>query len=379
MSGKKSWEVANVLSEVEKAQEEIVKNYQNSINKNLSEIDNIQKEVLNGEINKKINAVKDEKLKNDFKGYKKYFEESEKIKKEFKNVLAQRDKAIKRAGEIRNIIKNKSHYATNEYNEAVKIRQNINKCKSDILKLKTDSEKLKHKVIKLQSFIDNVEDIFQARKEFVEKIYSDVDDKFYKEEYVLLEDIAEKRDVKIPKVEYYDHYKKEKNFEKIKEGLKKVNGLIAQNKFDEAEVALNKLNDEIIKISNEADKMKEDMESGFYLALKIRDIMLDRAEFSKANIDLINGNPLKGFKVYTQNGDTINFDEVKIDDGKVVVNLDHIEGKAGTCGVRWENIKKIFNEEGIPLTDVTKNGYSVIYHSGVKRKENGQSKERGGR
>jgi len=377
MSGRKSWEVANVLSEVEKAQEEIVKNYQTSIQNNINEIANIKDEIVNNEIDKKIEAIKDENLKKTFRNYKTFFNQAEKTENELSSILKNRDKLIKRAGELRKIIKNKAHYATDEYNEAVKIREQINNYKKELANLKTESEKLKHKVMKLKSFIENVEDIFNARKEFVEKLYDDIDNKLYEEAYTLVENIAERKTTKVSKVDYYDHYKKEKNFDKFEKELENIQKLINNNEFDKAEEKLNKLNQGIIKISNEADKMKEDIESAFYLALKIRDIMLERADFSKARIELIDENPLNGFKVYTQNGDTINFDEIKVDDGEVKVNLDHIEKAAGSCGVKWESLKKIFNEEGIPITDITKNGYSVIYNQGMKTKQNGQVKERG--
>ena len=377
MSGRKSWEVANVLSEVEKAQEEIVKNYQTSIQNNINEIANIKDEIVNNEIDKKIEAIKDEDLKKSFRNYKTFFNQAEKMESELSSILKNRDKLIKRAGELREIIKNKAHYATDEYNEAVKIREQINNYKKELANLRTQSEKLKHKIIKLKSFIENVENIFNARKEFLERLYNDIDDKLYEEVYTLVEDIAQRKTIKISKVEYYDHYKKENNLKRFEKELENIQKLIDNDKFDEAEQKLNKLNKEIIKISNEADKMKEDIESAFYLALKIRDIMLDKADFTKARIELIDGNPLNGFKVYTQNGDTINFDEIKVNDGEVKVNLDHIERAAGSCGVKWDSLKKIFNEEGIPITNITKNGYSVIYHGGLKTKQNGQVKEKG--
>jgi len=377
MSGRKSWEVANVLKEVEKAQEEIIQNYQDSIKNNINEIEIIKEEVVNNDIDKKIEAIKDENLKKTFRNYKTFFNRAKTIENKLYSILTNRDKLIKRAAELREIIKNKTHYATNEYNEAVKIREQINNYKKELSDLKIESEKLKHQIVKLKSFIENVEDIFNARKEYVERIYDDIDSKLYEGAYTLVEDIAERKNTKVSKIEYYDHYKKENNFEKFERELENIQKLINNNKFDEAEQKLNKLNEEIIKISNEADKIKEDIESAFYLALKIRDIMLDKADFTKARIELIDGNPLNGFKVYTQNGDTINFDEIKVSDGEVKVNLDHIERAAGSCGIKWDSLKKIFNEEGIPITDVTKNGYSVIYNQGIKIKQDGKIKERG--
>ena len=375
MSGRKSWEVANVLSEVEKAQEDIIKNYQNSIDENLEVVDDIKKEMVDEDIDTKIEAIKDENLKKEFKNYEKFFKESAEIKKEFADIIKERDKHIKRAQELRNIIKNKQHYATDEYNEAVKIKKSINECKTKLSSLKDKSEKLKHQVIKLRSFIENVENLFEAKKEYLEELFDDILNKLNSEDYILIEDIAEKKDNKISKIEYFDHYNEENNYEKFKSELDEIESLIEKNEFDEVENRLETINKEINKISNEVDKMKEDMESALLLSLKIRDIMLDKAGFSKAKIELIDGNPLNGFKIYTQNGDTINFEEVKVNDGEVTINLDHIERASAGCGVKWKELKDIFNKEGIPITDVTKNGYSVVY-GGTKTKANGQTKEK---
>ena len=376
MSGRKACEVASVLKEVEKSQEEIVKNYQSTINKNLEEIDEIKGEILNDEIESKIEVIKDEKLKDEFKNYAQFFKNSENIKTEFSKIIEERNKLLKRANEIREKIKNTSHYVTKEYNEAVEINKKINNQKNKLLKLKNQSENLKHQVFKLRSFIDNVDDIFNARKQFLEDLFTDIEKKLYNEDYILLEDIVNKKNNKVSKIEYYDNYNNKNNIATLRKNLDKVDKLIDNNKFEVAEKELNKLNNKINQISNEADKIKENIESSLLLSLKIRDIMLNKAGFSRANIDIINNNPVNGFKIYTKNGDTINFEEVKIEDGKPTIDLDHIEGKAGSCGIKWKDLQKIFREEGIPLTDVTKNGYSILY-GGTKTKANGETKQKG--
>jgi uncharacterized phage infection (PIP) family protein YhgE len=376
MSGRKAWEVANVLSEVEKAQEEIVKNYQNIINQNLSFVEDIEKEIVDDELERKIEALKDKKLKEEFKNYKNFFSEVNKIRNELKKVFDKRNKLISQAQEIRKKIKHKQHYATAEYNEAVEVRKQINNCKNEFKMLKEKSEKLKHQVIKLRSFIENVEDIFEARREFLENLLKEIENKLFSEDYILLEDIAAKKDKRVSKIEYYDHYKNENNMDLIKKELKEVEELLENNNFDKAEKELNIINNKINKISDEADKIKENIESGLHLSLKIRDIMLNKAGFSQARIELIDGNPINGFKIYTKNGDIINFDEIKVDNGKPIINLDHIERAAGGCGTKWQELKDIFNKEGIPITDVTKNGYSVIF-GGMKTQIDGKIKEKG--
>jgi len=45
--------------------------------------------------------------------------------------------------------------------------------------------------------------------------------------------------------------------------------------------------------------------------------------------------------------------------------------------VRWGQMQKAFNEQGIPLTDVVKDGSSVIYRDVRKKETNNKVKQRG--
>lgn len=151
-----------------------------------------------------------------------------------------------------------------------------------------------------------------------------------------------------------------------KENFEKSNELVeSANKFYE-------------ELSKETDSIREHIESSANIAFKIRKIMLsDEINFRKAHLELIDGNPINGFKLACQNGDTINFEEIKFDEtGNLVINLDHIENTGGTCGVRWGKMQKVFNENGIPLTDVKKNGNSVIYRDVRKKESKKQMGER---
>ena len=163
-------------------------------------------------------------------------------------------------------------------------------------------------------------------------------------------------------MEYYDHYKNSTTQKEFFDLIREAQNSIENEEFQDANTILGKAKQLYEEISDKADKLRENIEASINLAFKIRKIMLNDLMFSRAKLVAIDDNFVNGFRLECQNGDTINFEEIRFDeDGKVIVNLNHIENTNGTCGVRWEKMQKVFNEKGIPLTDVTKNGKSVIF------------------
>ena len=86
------------------------------------------------------------------------------------------------------------------------------------------------------------------------------------------------------------------------------------------------------------------------------------------NSEIIDENPDKGFRITCQAGDEIiDFNNVNIDeDGRVIVDIDHTEAVGGTCKNTWPKIVKNLREAGIPVTDITKNGSSILYAQQVQ-------------
>ena len=364
MSGRKSWEVASVLNEVEKVFDEIVNGYKSEIEQNLSVVDEIKAKSKGAK--SKIDSLDDENLKKELSGFDSWFKISENIENEVEEIFESIKNSKAKAKALRKRIKNSSHYMDEEYAEAQGIKQTLNESKQRLSNLKNSSLKLKNSSKKLNNVLENINDLYSAKKSFLNELYESVKERFEKKEFVKLEDFVERNGVKVSRCDYFDHYKDEDVTSQVKERLDNAKNLLDSEKFKECENELRKIDERLNEIFLEADRLKENIESSFALTVKIRDLMSDEINFREVEVDLIDGNPANGFKLICKNGDTLIFDEIKVDDGEVKVELDHIEKVSGSCGVRWKEMKEVLNQNGIPLMDVTKDGRSIFDGSRFK-------------
>ena len=376
MSGRKSWEVASVLGEVENVQKDIFNNYKSDIENNLKVVDDVNKSVNNTEIQSKIDSIDDNSIKEELQNFSEWFKRSKSIKHDVKSVFSKIEEKNLEAKKLRDNIVGKNHYMNNEYAQAESIKKALNQQKKDLIALKDESLNLKNTTIKLTNFLKNVEDLYTAKKTFLQELLDNVQVRFNKQEIVLIEDFAEDIDRKVSKCQYYDNYKKTSKTQEIETMLHNAKEILNKDDFSSCEDFLKNIDLHLNNIFQETDKIQEDINSSFALVLKVRDLMIDEINFREAEIDLIDGNPINGFMLTCKNGDTIIFDEIKVDDGKVTVELDHQERVNGNCGVRWKDMKDVLNKNGIPLLDVMKDGKSVIHRDRVKDVRNEIKKER---
>ena len=360
MSGRKSWEVASVLNEVEKVYDEIVDSYKSEIDENLSIVDEIKSK--SKEAKEKIDKIDDADLKKELSSFEEWFTSVDEIKQDVQGIFNSIANNKVRANSLREKIRNSSHYMDREYDEAQTIKREFNLSKEELLRLRNSSIELKHNAKKLEATLENIDDVYRAKRDFLNQLFNSINDRYLKNDFVKLEDSVEDRDIYINCCEYFDHYKNQNSNKEIKQALERAKELLDNEEFVKAEQELNTINSRLNQISAEAYKLKEDIESSYELADKIRNLMVDEIDFRKAVLELIDDNPANGFKLICKNGDTIIFDEIKVDDGEVKVELDHIEGVGGSCRVRWKDMKKVLNQNGIPLTDVKKDGKSVVYN-----------------
>ena len=376
MSGRKSWEVASVLGEVENVQKDIFNNYKLDIEDNLKAVDNVNQSVNSTEIQNKIDSIDDKSIKNELQKFSEWFKRSKSIKNDVKSVFSKIEAKNLEAKKLRDNVIGKNHYMNNEYAQAESIKKSLNKQKKELIMLKDESLNLKNTTIKLTNFLKNIKDLYTAKKTFLQELLDNIQARFDKEEVVLIEDFVEDIDKKVTKCEYYDNYKKTSKTQEIKTILNSARTMLNEDDFISCENLLKNIDLSLNSIFQESDKIKEDINSSFALVLKVRDLMIDEINFREAEIDLIDGNPINGFMLTCKNGDTIIFDEIKVNDGKVTVELDHQERVNGSCGVRWNDMKDVLNKNGIPLLDVLKDGKSVIHRDRLKDVRNEIKKER---
>ena len=87
-----------------------------------------------------------------------------------------------------------------------------------------------------------------------------------------------------------------------------------------------------------------------------------------------NPNGEDGYCVECSAGDEcITFDKVSVvDDGRVIITIDHKEATKGTCAASWDEIRKKLAENELFIEDITKNGKSI---HGANREVQGHKNE----
>ena len=489
MSGKKSWEVASVLDQTKQVQDKIYNSYEGDINRYLKETEELNKDInimQNNIYNYNFNNMQD--IEDEFSDQsKKLKSQLSKIKNKSSSLLVEDTKILSnklkkikkhisdlndKSANLRRKIRNSSDYMNAEYNQAVSIRNNMNKLKNEYQELVSKARlcannvaKTKYTVNSLNSDIkqldNNAQSLFKQAKEIkkirnqANKLKENINNKFEKintnraikfantefnklkelvrkfnnqddksviksynqilseintlintyetrynewlakknhsqellekttslieaKELVLLDDFVNEIDNKVSKLKYYDTYKNTDYENQLNSYIKQAKELFDQEDFNDCNEILNKTKKLYEDISNKADNLREQLESSANLALKISDIMLsDDINFRKAHLEIIDDNPINGFKLECQNGDTINFETINIIDGKPTIKIDHIENTGGTCGVRWKDMQKVFNNYDIPLVDVKKDGHSVIYNDVRQTNTSKQNQQRG--
>ena len=139
--------------------------------------------------------------------------------------------------------------------------------------------------------------------------------------------------------------------------------LIQQEKFTDSM----KITQSAIEIAENARqeglKLQESMLKKTELAGAIQDVM-DEMRYD-TDLQIINDNPNDGFKITCRVGDeVIDFQRVDIDgDGKIIIDIDHKEGKGGNCANSWQDISRRLNEIGVPVTDVRTAHGSVLHRT----------------
>ena len=186
-----------------------------------------------------------------------------------------------------------------------------------------------------------------------------------------------------------DYYNDGENGSRVKlfEYLKTYGGLDLSGKFDKlradaaALIRQEKFTDSM-KITQSALEIAENARKE---GLKLQESMLRKTELAGAiqdvmdemrydtDLQIINDNPNDGFKITCRVGDeVIDFQRVDIDaDGKIIIDIDHKEGKGGNCANSWQDISRRLKEIGIPVTDVRTAHGSVLHRASTATTDTG--------
>lgn len=195
---------------------------------------------------------------------------------------------------------------------------------------------------------------------------------YHPKDYLVLQEKACSMTLFAFLAEYSDN-SYEQQYEQI---MKQARELFQAECFDESCKMLSEATEIIHKASEYAGTLQNQLIGSFQLAVDSRDIMMNLGYQVKTKF--LNGkNAADGFRVTCTMGDEIiDFEKVMVDaDGKVTLNIDHTEGEK-SCGSTWKVLKDALNENGIPMTDVKKNGNSVIYSGGQGQRNDNDGRKK---
>lgn len=328
MSGRKKSEVASVLTSFEKSQDEIISKYGKDIENLLNSCRNVEKD-LNGKLS-----------------------EIDNINLRVSRLKEKLNENRKRSKEIRNKITHNPHYCDNEYREANQLKGSNREIEVGFSNLSIQASNL---LTTLKSrFKVEVKEFWKSEVTKIEDRLNKKDYYFNIKEYYLGSD--SKRFISLE--EFMGLYN-----DKVDE-IKKIRKIISSNQIktkEEVVTVIKDINKSIGNLEAIAQTTLGKFKTENNLAFDVYDAM-EKLGFDvdiKPNLD---GEIITSYKVECRNGDDIDFTAVKIgDDGNIIIDIDHKHGKNyNNCGVKWRDIKKSFNNKGIPMTTVFKDGRDIL-------------------
>lgn len=176
-----------------------------------------------------------------------------------------------------------------------------------------------------------------------------------------LDKFTNQNNSKINIFDYEEKYSKNSTRNEFNEKILNAENFLKQEKFDKANNEIKEAEKIFNKVYNDVLSIEEKTLKILSVTKSLQEVMA-KHHFN-THLELIDGsNVANGFKMNCKNGDTIIFDNISIDENnEIKIEFDHQENTSGTCHVRWDNFRKDMIEQGIPMTDVKKDGKSVLF------------------
>ena len=160
----------------------------------------------------------------------------------------------------------------------------------------------------------------------------------------------------------------EGNFNRIKK-------LLQEEKFDEAYLLTKKANEDLIKEQNILNKEYERILKQTEYAKRVAEAVRD-AGYKKIKISSSEDGIQDGINIKLTIGDEIIDFEPRIDsEGKYSLDIDHTESVSGTCQNKMKEVMKILLGKGILISDIIKEGQSLVFKEKLKNAEKKNKKE----
>lgn len=159
---------------------------------------------------------------------------------------------------------------------------------------------------------------------------------------------------------YIGNYEKKDYEKEYDEKIAQAKKAMSEDRFIDAKKAYEAAKVIADEACSYALELQERMIKKFELAAAIEDVMY-KMNYGTDFIT-IDDNSSKGFRIVCRAGsEVIDFTRIDYDkNGNPIVEVDHKEPDSGDCHKSWQSLTKAMRQQGIPLTDVKKNGRSII-------------------
>ena len=161
------------------------------------------------------------------------------------------------------------------------------------------------------------------------------------------------------------------NFEK---NFNKINSLLQEEKFDEAYLLTEKANEDLIKEQNILNKEYERILKQIEYAKRVAEAGRDAGYNIKISVS--EDGIQDGINIKLTMGDEIIDFEPRIDtEGNYSLDINHVESVSGTCQHKMTEVMKNLLGKGILISDIIKEGQSLVFKEKLKNAEKKNKKE----
>ena len=230
---------------------------------------------------------------------------------------------------------------------------------------------------KIEKFIEELREIYNIylfKKDRTETSFVELQEMMKNFTLNNIESYIKKKEDLMGLYDFAEKYKVEGvSRENYQNNIEKIKNLISKEDFDAAYILIEKskeiLDGEKEILNKEYERIITQAEYAQKIALAGKDLNYD-IKISPSEEGLQDG-----FNITLTMGDEIIEFEPRIaTDGTASLNIDHTESTSGSCGATMENVMKAMQNRGVVITDILKNGNSVIYGGKVKAKDKSKNK-----
>lgn len=162
--------------------------------------------------------------------------------------------------------------------------------------------------------------------------------------------------------------------ENFEENFNKINSLLQEEKFDEAYLLTEKAREDLIKEQNILNKEYERILKQTEYAKRVAEAGRDAGYNIKISVS--EDGIQDGINIKLTMGDEIIDFEPRIDtEGNYSLDINHVESVSGTCQHKMTEVMKNLLGKGILISDIIKEGQSLVFKEKLKNAEKKNKKE----